>query len=59
MILDLRQRVEELICRHHFAVVFDTELVGKFGRIIGLVEVFVIEADRERIVGHKACGDIA
>ena len=59
MVLDFRQRVEKLVRRHHFAVILDAELVGKFGRVIGFVEVFVVKADGERIVGHKACGNVA
>ena len=58
MVLDLGEHLEELVRRHHLAVVLDTELVGELGGVVGLVEVLVVKAHRERLIGHETRGDI-
>ena len=50
---------EEFIRGNHLAVVLDAQLVGKFLSVIGFVEFVVIETNRERFIGHEACGDVA
>ena len=59
VILDIGQRIEELVGGNHLAHILDAQLVGKLGSVVGLVEVLVIEADRIRGVGHKAGGNVA
>ena len=59
VVLNLGQGFEKLVRRNHLAVVLDAQLVGKLLGVIGFVELVVIETNRERFVGHEACGDVA
>ena len=59
MILDVLERTEELVGGNHLADILDAELIGKFLGVVSLVEILVIEAHREGLVGHEASGDVA
>ena len=59
MILDVLERTEELVGGNHLANVLDAKLIGKFLGVVGLVEVLVVKAHREGLVGHEASGDVA
>ena len=59
VILDVLERTEELVGGDHLANVLDAELIGKLLGVVGLVEILVVKAHREGLVGHKASGDVA
>ena len=59
MILNVLERAKELVGGDHLADVLDAELVRELLGVVGLVEVLVIEAYREGLVGHEASGDVA
>ena len=59
VVLDGFQRPEEIVAVDHLAVVLDTQLVRQLGGVVGFVEILVVEAHAERVVGHEARGDVA